>query len=553
METSDVGITFLGGLGEVGRNCTCIEIDGKLLLIDFGVMFPDVTMPGVDVILPDNGWLRKRGGDIVGLIVTHGHEDHLGGVTHLLREFEVPLYGSELTMSLARHKVKEARLEGRTSFQVLSDGDRVDIGPFHVEVLPITHSVPQSLCVVLHTDRGVIVHTGDFKLDSNPIDGRLTAMERLAEIQQETGIRLLMSDSTNADKPGWSPSESTIGETFQRLFPRWRGRRVIVSCFASHLHRVQQICDVAISEGRTIFPLGRSMVNNVRIAQELRVLNLPDRSVDSIDRLNEYDPEDVCVICTGSQGETNAALSLLAGGNHPDFSLTNTDVVLLSSHPIPGNELPVYRVINRLTRIGCEVVHDGYEHVHTTGHAQREELHHLYQTVRPEWYVPIEGEHRMLRRNADVAIEAGHAPSRTVVASDGDQLVLNGEGLRITGRIPAPYRYIDGLLDDLSPELLEDRRKLGEGGFVHVTVVLSLEDGLLAHPEISTLGWIDAERSVQVLAELEVQVAEAVAVALDKHQDVESIERAIRRATGRFVGNRTRRRPPISATVILAD
>lgn len=516
-------------------------------------MFPDVTMPGVDVILPDNGWLRKRGGDIVGLIVTHGHEDHLGGVTHLLREFEVPLYGSELTMSLARHKVKEARLEGRTSFQVLSDGDRVDIGPFHVEVLPITHSVPQSLCVVLHTDRGVIVHTGDFKLDSNPIDGRLTAMERLAEIQQETGIRLLMSDSTNADKPGWSPSESTIGETFQRLFPRWSGRRVIVSCFASHLHRVQQICDVAISEGRTIFPLGRSMVNNVRIAQELRVLNLPDRSVDSIDRLNEYDPEDVCVICTGSQGETNAALSLLAGGNHPDFSLTNTDVVLLSSHPIPGNELPVYRVINRLTRIGCEVVHDGYEHVHTTGHAQREELHHLYQTVRPEWYVPIEGEHRMLRRNADVAIEAGHAPSRTVVASDGDQLVLNGEGLRITGRIPAPYRYIDGLLDDLSPELLEDRRKLGEGGFVHVTVVLSLEDGLLAHPEISTLGWIDAERSVQVLAELEVQVAEAVAVALDKHQDVESIERAIRRATGRFVGNRTRRRPPISATVILAD
>jgi len=282
-------------------------------------------------------------------------------------------------------------------------------------------------------------------------------------------------------------------------------------------------------------------------------LDLPDRSVDSIDRLNDYAPEDVCVICTGSQGETNAALSLLARGDHPDFSLTRSDVVLLSSHPIPGNELPVYRVINRLTRIGCEVVHDGYEHVHTTGHAQREELDHLYQTLLPEWYVPIEGEHRMLRRNADVAIEAGHVPGRTVVASDGDQLVLDGEGLKISGRIPAPYRYIDGLLDDLSPELLEDRRKLGEGGFVHVTVVLNLEDGLLAHPEISTLGWIDAERSVQVLAELEVQVAEAVAAALDEQKDPEGIERAIRRATGRFVGNRTRRRPPISATVILTD
>ena len=516
-------------------------------------MFPDATMPGIDVVLPDNTWLKERSEDIVGLIVTHGHEDHLGGVTHLLRDVAVPLYGSELTMGLARHKVKEAGLENRTSFHVVADGDRLDVGPFDVEVLPITHSVPQSLCIVLHTEQGVIVHTGDFKLDSEPVDGRLTALERLEEIQRGPGIRLLMADSTNADKPGWSPSESTIGETFKRLFPQWKGRRLIVSCFASHLHRVQQICDVAIREGRTIFPLGRSMVNNIRIAQEIGVLDLPARSVDSIDRLNEYDPEDICVICTGSQGEPNAALSLLARGNHPDFSLSEDDVVLLSSHPIPGNELPVYRIINRLTRVGCEVVHDGYEHVHTTGHAQREELQRLYQLVLPEWYVPIEGEHRMLRRNADVATEAGHAHNRSIVASDGDQLILDDEGLRISGQIPAPYRYVDGLLDDLSGELLEDRRKLGESGFVHVTVVLNLEDGLAAHPEISTLGWIDMERSVQVLAELEVEVVEAVASALDEDKDVESIERAIRRATGRFVGNRTRRRPPISATVILVD
>jgi ribonuclease J len=553
LETPNVGITFLGGLGEVGRNSTCVEVDGKLLLIDFGVMFPDVTMPGVDVILPDVTWLRERSDDIVGLLVTHGHEDHLGGITHLLRDLEVPVYGSELTIGLAQHKVKEAGLEHRTSFHVVADGDRLDIGPFDVEVLPITHSVPQSLCVVLHTDQGVIVHTGDFKLDSDPIDGRSTAMQRLEEIRRGPGVRLLMADSTNADKPGWSSSESTVGETFRRLFPQWKGRRLIVSCFASHLHRVQQICDVAISEGRTIFPLGRSMVNNVRIAQELGVLDLPARSVDSIDRLNDYDPGDVCVICTGSQGEPNAALSLLARGNHPDFSLSDDDVVLLSSHPIPGNERSVYRILNRLTRIGCEVVHDGHEHVHTTGHAQRDELHHLYQVVLPEWYVPIEGEHRMLRRNADVAVEAGHGEDRSIVASDGDQLLLDDKGLRISGQIPAPYRYIDGLLDDLSPELLEDRRKLGEGGFVHVTVVLTTEDGLVGHPDISTLGWVDPERSVRILAELEIEVAEAVAAALDKQQDAESIERVIRRTTGRFVGNRTRRRPPISATVILAD
>jgi len=549
----NVTITFLGGLGEVGRNSTCVEIDGKLLLIDFGVMFPDVTMPGVDVILPDTDWLQNRSQDLVGVIVTHGHEDHLGGVPHLLREFEVPLYGSELTMGLAQQKVIEARLEERTSFHVLSDGERLQIGPFDLEVLPITHSVPESLCVVLYTPQGVIVHTGDFKLDWDPIDGRMTDIERLKALRQEHGVRLLMADSTNADKPGWSPSESTIGDTLRELVPRWRDRRLIVSCFASHLHRVQQICDVAISEGRTIFPLGRSMVNNIRIAQELGILNLPHRSIDSIDRLGDYDPEAVCVICTGSQGETNAALSLLARDNHPDLSLSDDDVVLLSSHPIPGNELPVYRIINRLTRLGCEVVHDGHEHVHTTGHAQRDELRHLYEAILPEWYLPVEGEHRMLRRNADLAIEAGHPPKRTVVASDGDQVTIDDDGLRVSGHIAAPYRYVDGLLDDLSPELLEDRRKLGEGGFVHVTVVLAAAGELIGHPDISTLGWLDVERSVQVLAELEIEVTEAVNSALDAGEDIDTIERIIRRTTGRFVGNRTRRRPPISASVILTD
>ncbi|MEC9089503.1 MAG: ribonuclease J [Actinomycetota bacterium] len=552
MVSPDVTITFLGGLGEVGRNSTCIEIGGKLLLIDFGVMFPDATMPGVDVILPDTRWLQARSEDLAAVIVTHGHEDHLGGVPHLLKQFEVPLYGSELTMALARQKVIEARLEDRTSFHTLSDGQRVKIGPFDIEVLPITHSVPESLCVVLHTPQGVMVHTGDFKIDREPIDGRTTDIGRLKELSEE-GVRLLMADSTNADKPGWSPSESTVGDTLRQLIPRWGGQRLIVSCFASHLHRVQQICDIAIGEGRTIFPLGRSMVSNIRIAQELGVLNVPHRAIDSIDRIGEYDSEAICVICTGSQGEANAALSLLARGDHPDLSLSEDDVVLLSSHPIPGNEIPVYRMINRLTRLGCEVIHDGFEHVHTTGHAQREELQHLYEALLPEWYLPVEGEHRMLRRNADLAIESGHSPNRTIVANDGDQVTINSNGVSISGRIAAPYHYLDGLLDDLSPDLLEERRKLGEGGFVHVTVLVSQESGLVGHPDISTLGWLDAERSVQVLAELEVEVTEAVNAAIRAEENREAIERLVRRTTGRFVGNRTRRRPPISASVILVD
>ena len=553
METASVNITFLGGLGDVGRNCTCVEADGKLLLIDFGVMFPDATMPGVDVILPDTRWLTERAADIVGLLVTHGHEDHVGGVVHLLREFQVPLYGSALTMGLARHKVTEARLEDRTSFQILNDGERLKIGPFDVEVLPITHSIPQSLCVVLHTDQGVMVHTGDFKLDSSPIDGRITNLERLKELHEGPGVRVLMADSTNADKPGWSASESTVGETFERRFPEWGGGRVIVSCFASHLHRVQQICDAAIREGRTIFPLGRSMVNNVRIAQELGVLDLPHRCVDSIERLDMYEPGSICVICTGSQGEPNAALSLLAKSDHPDLSLGPGDIVMLSSHPIPGNEIAVFRVIDQLTRLGCEVVHDGHEHVHTSGHAQRDELRQLYDILLPEWYVPIEGEYRMLQRNADVAVEAGHAPDRSLVVLDGTQLTLDESGLRVTGEVPAPYRFVDGLLDDLGPEVLDARRKLSEGGFVHVTVIVSKKTGLLGHPEISTQGWIDTDKSVAVLAELEVEVARAVQKSIGEGTGPADLERVVRRITGRFVGNRTRRRPPILASVITVD
>lgn len=549
-----VTVTFLGGLGEVGRNCTCVEVDGKLLLIDFGVMFPDATMPGVDVILPNTEWLRERAGDIVGLVITHGHEDHVGGVPYFLRELEAPLFGSALTMGVAGHKVSEARLEGRTSLNVLADGERRAIGPFDVEVLPITHSVPQSLAVVLHTPQGVLVHTGDFKIDHTPVDDRLTDLGRIGALASEPGIRLLMADSTNADSPGHSDSESVMGQTFRRMFPEMRGRRLIVSCFASHLHRVQQIVDVAIEEGREIFPLGRSMVNNIRIAKELGVLDLPDRYLRPIDEVADADPGRVCVICTGSQGEPNAALSLLARGEHSDLTLGSGDAIVLSSHPIPGNEIPVYRIIDRLTRRGCEVIHDGYEHVHTTGHAKRDELRLLQSIARPEWFVPIEGEYRMLQRHADLATDMGLDAERVIVAVDGEQLEISYWGIRCSGRIPATYRYVDGLLDDLGPAVLEERRALSTGGYVSVTVVVSKKDrARLAPPEITTQGWVDVDKSADVLGLLEIEVTDAVDRALGSDTDLSDLERLLRRAAGRFVGNRTRRRPPISASVIITD
>ncbi len=548
-------VTFLGGLGDVGRNCTVVEQGGKLLVIDFGVMFPDpAIMPGVQQVLPDMGWLNSRARDVVGLVVTHGHEDHLGGVPHFLRSIEVPLYGSALSMALAEHKVTEARLADRTSFHVIGDGERRKIGPFDIEALPITHSVPQSLCIVLHTPVGALVHTGDFKIDPSPVDGRLTDLDRLRELGDE-GIALLMADSTNADRPGRSASETEIGATLRRLFSERPDRRLIVSCFASHLHRVQQICDAAISEGRVVVPLGRSMVNNFRIARQLGVLDVPERAVAGVEQLGSLEPRDVCVVCTGSQGEPGAALSQIAGGAHSEVTTGPDDTVILSSHPIPGNERAVFRLVSRLARQGAEVIHDGHEQVHTSGHAQRDELRELHQACRPRWFVPIEGEYHMLARHAGLARELGMKAKRVLTLTDGAQITLKGNELQVRAGVPAPYHYVDGTLDDPDTEVIGERLAL-TAGFVHVTVVLDRKGRLATAPDIASQGWLDVTKHADVVEALSDEVAESVERAVKQSRanpDSEEIERVIRRAAGRFVGTRTRRRPAISAAVISLD
>jgi len=550
--TSPVTVTFLGGLGDVGRNCTVVEQSGKLLVIDFGVMFPDpAIMPGVQHVLPDMGWLNSRAADIVGLVVTHGHEDHLGGVPHFLRNIEVPLYGSALSMALAEHKVSEARLADRTSFHVIGDGERRKIGPFDIEALPITHSVPQSLCIVLHTPVGALVHTGDFKIDPSPVDGRLTDLGRLRALGDE-GIALLMADSTNADRPGRSASETEIGATLRRLFGERSDRRLMVSCFASHLHRVQQICDAAISEGRVVVPVGRSMVNNVRIARQLGVLDVPEHALFGVEQLDRFNPEEVCIVCTGSQGEPGAALSQIAGGAHSDVTTGADDTVILSSHPIPGNERAVFRMVSRLARLGAEVIHDGHELVHTSGHAQRDELRELHQACRPRWFVPIEGEFHMLARHAGLAREVGMKAKRVLTLTDGAQITLKGNELQVRAGVPAPYHYVDGALDDPDTEVIAERLAL-TAGFVHVTVVLDSQGRLAAAPDIASRGWLDMTKHVDVVEALSGEIAQAVEQAIKGSRpspDPDEVERIVRRATGRFVGTRTRRRPAISAAVV---
>ncbi len=547
---SPVTVTFLGGLGDVGRNCTVVESQGRLLVIDFGVMFGDpAVMLGVRHVLPDMGWLNSRARDIVGLVVTHAHEDHLGGVPHFLRSISVPLYGSALSMALAEHKVTEARLTDRTSFNVIKDGERRRIGPFEIEALPITHSVPQSLCIVVHTSVGALVHTGDFKIDESPVDGRLTDLPRLRALGDE-GVALLMADSTNADRPGRSASETHIGTNLRRLIGERPNKRLIVSCFASHLHRIQQICDAAIAQRRVIVPLGRSMVNNVRIARQLGVLNIAESCLFGAEHLPTFDDSQVCIVCTGSQGEPGAALPQIAAGAHASVTPGPNDTVIFSSHPIPGNERAVLRLLSRLALRGAEVIHDGNEQVHTSGHAQRDELRELHQACRPRWFVPIEGEFHMLARHAQLARELGMSSDRVLTLTDGAQVTLTGKNLHIGAGVPAPYYYVDGTLDDLNASVIDERLALS-AGFVHITVALDADGNLAAAPNITSRGWLDATRHVDVLDALTAEITQAVdSSAKRATPSGEETQRRVRRAAGRFVGMHTRRRPAISAAVI---
>ncbi|MEO7398289.1 MAG: ribonuclease J, partial [Ilumatobacteraceae bacterium] len=386
--SSPIKIIFLGGLGEIGRNCMAIDQDGQVLLIDCGLMFPDADMHGIDLVLPDFTWLRENANRVVGCIATHGHEDHVGALQYLLRELEFPIFGSALTLGLARNRIEEAGLLGRTELIVVTDGERRMIGNFDVEFLPVTHSVPHAHAIVLHTDQGVIVHSGDFKLDLTPVDGRRTDLARLGAISATVGVRLLMADSTNSEERGHAPSESSVGAVLRAIFAEHKGRRIITASFASHLHRIQQIADAAIANDRIVATLGLSIRKNVRLGRDLGILHIPDASLIDIEDADKYPPERLCIVSTGSQGEPMSALGLLARGENRWVKVGENDTVILSSHAIPGNESNVNRVIDGLLRAGVEVIHSGIADVHATGHAQADELKTYLSIVRPEFYVP---------------------------------------------------------------------------------------------------------------------------------------------------------------------
>jgi ribonuclease J len=549
-----VKLTFLGGLGEIGRNCACIEVDGAIMLLDCGLMFPDLDMLGVDLVLPDFSYLRDNAERIVGCIATHGHEDHTGALSFLLRDLSFPVYGSPLTLGLARNRIEEAGLLDRTELIPVRDGERRRIGPFDVEFIPVTHSVPYGFATAFHTPQGVILHSGDFKIDLTPVDGRLTDLGRIGAIASDEGIRLLLSDSTNADEHGHSKSERTVGGVLYDLFHQYEGRRIITTCFASHVHRVQQIADAAIAFDRTVATMGLSMKKNVRMAREMGLLRIPDHRLRDIDDIGDLDPAKVCIISTGSQGEPMSALALLAAKENRWLKLTQGDVVIMSSHPIPGNEQDVSKVIDGLMRSGAEVVHSGISDVHATGHAKAEELKLLLSIARPEWFVPVHGEYRHMVAHARHGRTMGVPADHVLVCQDGDQLTLDADGLSRTGQVPAGYLYVDGIIGDVGTGVLRDRRVLAEEGVVVVIVGVDVATGaVLMGPEIITRGWVYAPEAEDLLDQCAERVRDAVKEAFERDAtSIEDLQRVVRRAAGRFVNEQTRRRPMIVPVVMEA-
>ncbi len=546
-----VRIYFLGGLGEIGRNCMVLEQDDKLMLIDCGLMFPDADMHGIDLVLPDFTFLRENADRIVGCVATHGHEDHVGGLQFLLRELSFPIYGS-MTLGLARNRIEEAGLLKKTDLITVRDGERINIGPFDVEFLPVTHSVPHAHAVIVHTPQGVIVHSGDFKLDLTPVDDRRTDLARLGELSKTVGIRLLMCDSTNAEEHGHAPSEKSVGAVLHQLFHEHRDRRIITASFASHIHRVQQIIEAAIDNGRKVCLMGRSMQKNIGLAIDLKLINVPASVFVDVEKVDDFAPEDICIISTGSQGEPMAALSLLSRGESRWFKVGERDTIILSSHAIPGNEGNVNRVIDGLVRAGAKVVHSGIADVHATGHAQADELKTYHSILQPEWFVPVHGEYRHMRAHAELAVVMGAAPDHVLQATDGDVLELSDDGLAFHSTVPASYLFVDGIVGDVGHGVLRDRKVLAEEGVVVIVATVdSATHKVINGPEVITRGWVYAPEADALLDEAEAHIEKALVKALDDGiSDVDGLERVVRKAAGKFVSDRTKRRPMIVPVVM---
>lgn len=539
----------LGGLGDVGRNMAVFEYQGRLLIIDCGVLFPEDHQPGVDVILPDFSYLEGKLDLIEAVILTHGHEDHIGAVPYLLKlRPDIPLVGSKLTLAFISAKLKEHRI--KPVLHEVTEGQRVDYGPFNCEFVAVNHSIPDALAVAVRTPAGMVLHTGDFKMDQLPLDGRVTDLRAFARLGEE-GVDLFMVDSTNAEVPGFTVHEREIGPVLDRVFEQAQGRLVVAS-FASHVHRVQQVFDAAANHGRRVALVGRSMVRNMAIASELGYLHIPEDVLIDQKQIENLPDDQVVLMCTGSQGEPMAALSRIAKGDHK-VAVGPGDTVVLASSLIPGNENAVFRVINGLMRLGAQVVHQSNSLVHVSGHASAGELLYCYNILQPKNVLPVHGEIRHLVANGALAVKTGVNPENVVLAEDGVVIDLIDGRARIVGAVPCEYVYVDGQsIGDVTEDQLKDRRILGTEGLISVFATVSAkEKKILAPPRVQARGVAESEER---LAEITPKVEAALAEAMEQDpSDNYSLQQAIRRVVGRWASSRLRRRPMILPVVINTD
>lgn len=537
----------LGGLGEVGRNMTIFEIDGKILIVDCGVLFPEEQQPGVDLILPDINVIRDRLDDVVGIVLTHGHEDHIGGVPYLLREREdIPLLGSKLTLALVDAKLKEHRIRPKTL--TVQEGDIEDLGPFSLEFVAVNHSIPDSLAVFIETDAGTVLHTGDFKMDQLPLDGRLTDLRAFARLGEE-GVDLFLTDSTNAEVPGFIPSEREIGSVIAEVIRKTEGK-VVVSSFASHVHRVQQVIDAAVANGRKVALYGRSMTRNMGIARDLGYLTVPDGVLVDAKEANNLPDDRVVYMCTGSQGEPMAVLARIANQNHA-IEVNERDTVILASSLIPGNENSVFRLINQLIGLGANVVHKSNARVHVSGHAAAGELLYCYNIVQPKQVMPVHGETRHLIANAEIAKSSGLSGDEVIVIENGGVVEMTDGVARHVDTVEIGYVYVDGaLVGEVTEDDLKDRLILAEEGFISIfAVVDAKKQSVVVEPQIHARGFAPDDA---VFQQVKPQIEKALEEALrggttDSHQ----LAQVVRRTVGRWVATKQRRRPMIVPVVVV--
>ncbi len=544
-----VSITFLGGLGDIGRNCAAIESQNQILLLDCGQLFPDEMMPGAQSVLPDFSYLKGRSEKIVGCIATHGHEDHIGALRYALDICEFPIYGSEFTLGMIRHRLAEANMLHKTNLVQVADGEMVSIGDFHCEFLPVTHSTPKGLISAIRTPQGLILHSSDFKLDTNPVDGRITDLDRIAALSKDPGIRLLLCDSTNAELKGSSISESEVGDGLEKIFTKFQQERIIATCFSSHIHRIQQIIDISKEQGRKVAALGFSLDRNISLARSLGILSVAEDDLVDISEIETYPKNQICVISTGSQGEPRSSLNLSAQNSGKWLRIDENDVIIFSSRTIPGNERRVSRLINNLISLGASVVNDENLNTHTSGHGQREELSELHQAAKPEWFVPVHGELRHLVAHRELAMEIGTSSENALLATDGDQVIMEDSGLTLNRKkCQGHYIFSQGSIVETRHDLFKDRNILGKEGCVIARVSISEKDKILiGAPSVISKGWLSADISGLYEQEIEDKLSFELPLFLQSGKDItqEVLEQKVRRVTGTMVNDSTKRRPMI--------